>query len=143
MNASIPSTCLLIQTKTESLNSPPPILPLTVHHRRQRTDQCHHNCWRYNPRRIHTPVLATASNHIDRNQLQRRNIQNQKRAHFIAGDTLPLSLSRIHGLQTIRRTPSVMSSDRFRTTICNRLARRNIPRRPSLCLQPCKLLHGL
>ncbi len=66
--------------------SPPPILHLTIHHRRQRTDKRRHNRRRNNSRRVHTPVLLPVRNHIDRYQLQRRNIQNQKRTHLIAGN---------------------------------------------------------
>ena len=68
------------------------ILYFTIHHRRQRTHKRGHDRWGDNPGRIHTAILASVRNHIDRYQLQRRNIQNQKRAHFIAGNPTALSI---------------------------------------------------
>lgn len=66
------------------------IFYFTVHHRHRRTHKRCRNRRGNNPRRVHTAVLLPVSDHIDRYQLQGRNIQYQKRAHFIAGDTLPL-----------------------------------------------------
>lgn len=99
------------------LSSPPSILPLTIHHRRQRTDKRRYNRRRNNPRRIYAPILLPVRNHIHRYQLQRRNIQYQKRTHLIAGNS------------------SCLSNCCFTFT--------QILRIPSLRLQFRQLLHGL
>lgn len=80
--------------KRRALRPPLSVLPFTVHHRRQRTHKRGHDCWGDNPGRIHTAILASVRDHIDRYQLQGRNIQNQKRAHLIAGNPAALSICR-------------------------------------------------
>ena len=70
------------------LYPPLPIHELTIHHRCQRT-HCRRCNRRPNDRRwIYTTVLAPIGNDIDRNQLQRRDIQDQECAHFITGNAL-------------------------------------------------------
>ena len=90
----------------EPSSSPPPhILPLAIHHRHQRADQCRHNRRRNDLSRVHTPVLAPVSNHIHRYQLQRRNIQNQKCTHLITSNALPLSSHFFPIIQISHRPP--------------------------------------
>ena len=111
----------------EPSDSPSPVLPLTINHRYRRTDKRRHNRRRNNPRRVHTSILASVSNHIHRYQLQGRNIQNQKRTHLIAGNSLPLPF---------------LPASRFHTAVYRNPIRR-IPSRPPLLLQLRQFLHGL
>ena len=117
--------------------SVPPVLPLTIHHRRQRTHKRGHNRRRNNPRRVHTAILATISDHIDRYQLQGRNIQNQKRAHLIAGN--PAALSICHHKRLTAALTCLVPLFPF---VCeNAFPCRRITRCPSLLLQLRQLLH--
>ena len=104
------------------------IFYFTVYHRRQCTDKRCYDCRRNNPRRVHAPVLLPVSDHIHWYQLQRRNIQNQKRTHLIAGDALPLPF---------------LAASRFHDAICSTPIRRRIPSRPPLRLQLRQFLHRL
>ena len=115
------------------------ILYFTIHHRRQRTHKRGHDRWGDNPGRIHTAILASVRDHIDRYQLQGRNIQNQKRAHLIAGNPAALSICRhrqLNGALTclVPLFPSIRK---------NAFPCRSIPRRPPLRFQLRKLFHCL
>ena len=115
------------------------ILYFTIHHRRQRTHKRGHDRWGDNPGRIHTAILASVRDHIDRYQLQGRNIQNQKRAHLIAGNPAALSICR-HRQLTAALTCLVPL---FLSVCKNAFPCRHIPRRPPLFLQLRQFLHRL
>lgn len=68
------------------------IFPLSIHHltidhRHHRAHCCSRNPCPHNSGRIHAPILAPVCDHIHRDQLKRRNINNQKRTHLITGDS--------------------------------------------------------
>ena len=132
--------CLLSAKDGETSPPPLPILPFTIHHRHRRTHKRRHNRRGNNPRRVHTAVLLPVSDHIHWYQLQGRNIQYQKRAHLIAGDTLPLLFPPAGGSQTIHRASSVKTASRFRAMF-DISAFLHISRRASLRLQLCQFLH--
>ena len=115
------------------------ILYFTIHHRRQRTHKRGHDRWGDNPGRIHTAILASVRDHIDRYQLQGRNIQNQKRTHLIAGNPAALSICR-HRQFTAALTCLVPL---FLSVCKNAFPCRHIPRRPPLFLQLRQFLHRL
>lgn len=50
------------------------IVPPAVKNRHNRTQTGSQNCRAYDSCRIHTAILTPVSDHIDRDQLQRRNI---------------------------------------------------------------------
>ena len=113
------------------------ILYFTIHHRRQRTHKRGHDRWGDNPGRIHTAILASVRDHIDRYQLQGRNIQNQKRAHLIAGN--PAALSICHHKRLTAALTCLVPLFPF---VCeNAFPCRRITRCPSLLLQLRQLLH--
>ncbi len=71
------------------------ILYFTIHHRRQRTHKRGHDRWGDNPGRIHTAILASVRDHIDRYQLQGKKYSKSKTcAHLIAGNPAALSICR-------------------------------------------------
>ena len=105
------------QSRYKKRRSSHPSLPIhyfTINNCRQRTHQGRRNGQHNDPSRIHAAVLGTVADHIHRDQLQRRNIQNQKCAHFLAG-----------GAHMIR-------SGRLLPILCF----------PPLCLQLRQFLHG-
>ena len=89
------------------------IFYFTIHNRRQRTHKRGHDRWGDNPGRIHTAILASVRNHIDRYQLQRRNIQNQKRAHLIACNPAGLSFRPSPVTQVSRIPPLLLQLPKF------------------------------
>ena len=115
------------------------IFYFTIHNRRQRTHKRGHDRRSDNPGRIHTPILLPVSNHIHRNQLQRRYIQNQKRTHLVACNSATFSTC-INGQLTAILTCLVPL---FLSILKNTFPCRNIPRRPPLRLQLRQLLHRL
>ena len=61
----------------------------TKYHCHSSTDSCYKDSRSYNRGRLWTAVLRTICDHIHWNQLQRRNIDDQKCTHGIAGNMDP------------------------------------------------------
>ena len=93
--------------KRRGLSAPLPFHYLTIHHRRHRTHRRSHDCRPYDRRRVHAPILRPISDHIHRDQLQRRYIQYQKRTHFITGNALPCAFYKCWCMRILRFLPSV------------------------------------
>ena len=112
-----------------------------THHRRQKG-------WSGDRRRVHASVLAAVRDHIDRYQLERGNIDNQKCTHLTAGGSpgnrqlfclapAPLRpplllqlLQLLHGLQSGRRCRPSQSQDVGDHIRSDMLCRRMIRRKP-------------
>lgn len=93
----------------ETLHSPLPVLYFTIHHCHTRAHGRRHNSRRNNPCRVHTSILTSVRNHIHWYQLQGRNIQNQKCAHLITRNSLPLSPFLFHGRKSTLRFSGVFA----------------------------------